>query len=90
MGKNDGKARKAMIWCPECGTPMENGFSACPNCKLKVMIAGKTGKEQNEKKASSPEKREKTEPEKTSEEDREKPAEANPLNESGHPRYWNF
>jgi len=90
MGKSDVKVREDEMWCPECGAPIKGGFFTCSNCKLKVKMTREINKKQDKKKASPSKKNKKAEPEKAPEESHKKPPEKNPLNKSGHTRYWNF
>ena len=94
MGKGDKKIREDEMWCPECGAPIKKGFFTCSNCRLKVRMTLDINREQDNKKVPGP-KKENTgeeaaaaagEPEKSNNDAVLK----NPLNKSGHPRYWSF
>jgi uncharacterized Zn finger protein (UPF0148 family) len=90
MGKSDAKVREDEIWCPECGAPIKKGFLTCSNCKLKVAMTREINKKQVKKKSSASKISNKVELEKVPEEKQKKLPEKNPLNKSGHTRYWNF
>jgi uncharacterized Zn finger protein (UPF0148 family) len=90
MGKRDVKVREDEMWCPECGAPIKKGFFTCSNCKFKVKLTGEINKKQDKKKSSAIKKKKKVEPEKAPEVSQKKSPDKNPLNESGHTRYWNF
>ena len=90
MGKSDVKVREDEMWCPECGAPIKKGFFTCSNCKLKVKMTGEINKKQDKKKSSTTKKKKKAKPAKAPEVSQKKSPEKNPLNKSGHPRYWNF
>jgi uncharacterized Zn finger protein (UPF0148 family) len=90
MGKSDVKVREDEMWCPECGAAIKKGFFTCSNCGLKVKMTREINKKKDKKKVSTPKKSKKVEPEKVPEESRKKPPGKNPLNKSGHPRYWSF
>ena len=90
MAKSAVKVREDEMWCPECGAPIKKGFFTCTNCKLKVQMTREINKKQDKKKASVSKKSKKIETEKVPDVSQKKSPEKNPLNESGHPRYWNF
>ena len=90
MGNSDIKIREDEMWCPECGTPIKKGFFTCSNCKLKVKMTREINEKQDKKKSLSTKKKKNKKPEKAPGENLEKPPDKNPLNKSGHPRYWDF
>lgn len=79
MGKSGKKIRKDEMWCPECGAPIKKGFLTCSNCKIKVRMTSEMNRDEDkDDDPVSGEKQENTLPG------------SNPLNSSGHPRYWSF
>jgi DNA-directed RNA polymerase subunit M/transcription elongation factor TFIIS len=90
MGKSDVKVREDEMWCPECGAAIKKGFFTCSNCKLKVKMTREINKKQSKKKSPASKKSKKVEPEKVPVESQKKPPEKNPLEKSGHTRYWDF
>ena len=80
MGNSNVRVREDEMWCPECGAPIKKGFLTCSNCRLKVKMTGEINKKQDKKDPSG-----KTQDIKTASDPGK-----NPLNRSGHPRYWNF
>ena len=79
MGNSSKKIRADEMWCPECGAPIKKGFLTCSNCKLKVRMTQEINRKKDEKQVPA-----KMQP------GNAEFSEKIPLNESGHPKYWNF
>lgn len=79
MGKSHSMVREDEMWCPECGAPIKKGFLTCSNCKIKVRMTRKMNRDQDKNEV----------PESGEKQENNLPV-SNPLNSSGHPRYWSF
>jgi uncharacterized Zn finger protein (UPF0148 family) len=79
MGKSEEIIKEDEMWCPECGAPIKKGFFTCSNCKIKVRMTAEINRDEDKNNALVSGGK----PENT-------PSGRNPLNSSGHPRYWRF